>query len=106
MERLPLSVPLISFNEEENIGRTLESIKDIASEIVVVDSHSMDKTREIAKSYGAKVFKEDWKGYVNQKNSALEKCTREYVLSLDCDEVVSRELKDSIIDGFIKSLFC
>lgn len=97
MERLPVSVALISFNEEDNIGRALESIKDIASEIVVVDSHSTDKTREIAKSYGAKVFEEDWKGYVDQKNFALGKCTREYVLSLDCDEVVSSDLKDSII---------
>lgn len=97
MERLPLSVTLISLNEEDNIGRTLESIKDIASEIVVVDSHSTDKTREIAKGYGAKVFEEDWKGYVDQKNSALDKCTREYILSLDCDEVVSSDLKYSII---------
>jgi len=97
MERLPVSVALISFNEEDNIGRALESIKDIASEIVVVDSHSTDKTREVAKGYGARVFEEDWKGYVEQKNCALQKCTREYVLSLDCDEVVSSDLKDSII---------
>ena len=111
MERLPVSVALISFNEEDNIGRALESIKDIASEIVVVDSHSTDKTREVAKGYGARVFEEDWKGYVEQKNCALQKCTREYVLSLDCDEVVSSGLKDSIIravkdqeaDGFFDS---
>lgn len=99
MERLPLSVTLISFNEEENIGRTLESIKDIASEIIVVDSHSIDQTRDIAKSYGAKVFEEDWKGHVKQKNSALEKCSSEYILSLDCDEVVSTDLRDSIIES-------
>ena len=97
MERLPLSVSLISLNEEDNIGRTLESIKDIASEIVVVDSHSTDKTREMAKGYSARVFEEDWKGYVDQKNSALDKCTREYILSLDCDEIVSSDLKESII---------
>jgi len=97
MERLSLSVSLISLDEEENIGRTLESIKDIASEIVVTDSHSKDKTREIAKSYGATVFEEDWKGYVDQKNSALDKCSMEYILSLDCDEVVSSDLRRSII---------
>lgn len=97
MERLPLSVALISLDEEENIGKTLESIKDIASEIVVTDSHSKDKTREIAKSYGATVFEEDWKGYVDQKNSALDKCSMEYILSLDCDEVVSSDLRRSII---------
>jgi len=97
MESLPLSVVLISFNEEDNIGRTLESIKDIAFEIIVVDSHSTDKTRQIASSYGAVVYEEDWKGHIGQKNSALEKCTQDYILSLDCDEVVSEELKSSII---------
>lgn len=96
-EKLPLSVSLISFNEEGNIAKTLSSVKDIASEIIVVDSHSTDKTREIAKSYGARVFEEDWKGHIAQKNSALEKCTQEWVLSLDCDEVVSKELEKSII---------
>tara|TARA_B100000959_G_scaffold286539_1_gene365675 strand:- start:1185 stop:1961 length:777 start_codon:yes stop_codon:yes gene_type:complete len=97
-EKLPLSVLLVSFNEEDNIARTLSSIKDIASEIIVVDSNSTDKTRDIAKSYGARVFEEDWKGHIAQKNSALEKCTQEWLLSLDCDEVVSVELKKSIIE--------
>ncbi len=96
-KKLPLSVSVLSFNEEENIGRALASIQDIASEIVVVDSHSTDKTREIARSYGARVFEESWKGFVAQQSSALEKCEKEWVLSIDCDEVVSPELKDSII---------
>jgi len=94
--KLPLSVAIITYNEEDIIGRTLEAVKDIASEIVVVDSHSTDRTREIAESYGAKVFVEDWKGYSGQKNSALEKCSQEWVLFLDADEVVSEELKESI----------
>lgn len=98
LEKLPLSISIISFNEEKNIGRTLDSVKDIASEIIIVDSHSTDKTIEIAKSYGAKVFTEDWKGHVAQKNSALKKCTQDWILSLDCDEVVSGELRQSIID--------
>jgi glycosyltransferase involved in cell wall biosynthesis len=96
MEHLPLSVTIISFNEEDNIKRTLESVKDIASEIIVVDSHSTDKTREIAKSYHAKIYEEDWRGFIYQKNSAFDKCTLNYILSVDCDEVVSRELKESI----------
>ncbi len=96
-KKLPLSVSILSFNEEENIGRALASIQDIASEIVVVDSHSTDKTREIARSYGARVFEESWKGFVAQQSSALEKCEKEWVLSIDCDEVVSPELKDSIV---------
>ena len=97
-EKLPLSVAIITYNEEDIIGRTLEAVKDIASEIVVVDSGSTDRTREIAESYGAKVYVEEWKGYAGQKNSALEKCTQEWVLFLDADEVVSEELKRSIIE--------
>jgi glycosyltransferase involved in cell wall biosynthesis len=96
-KKLPLSVSIISFNEEQNIGNALASIHDIASEIIVVDSHSTDKTREIARSYGARVFEEDWKGFIAQKASALEKCQKEWVLSIDCDEVVSQELKESIV---------
>ncbi len=96
MSKLPLSVAIITYNEEDIIGKTLEAVKDIASEIIVVDSHSTDRTREIAKSYGAKVYVEGWKGYAGQKNSALEKCTQEWILFLDADEVVSEELKESI----------
>ena len=97
MGKLPLSVAIITYNEEDIIGRTIESVKDIAKEIIVVDSHSTDRTREIARDLGAKVFEEDWKGYSAQKNSALEKCTQEWVLFIDADEVVSEELKESII---------
>lgn len=103
--KLPLSVSIISFNEEENIRRCIESIHDIASEIIVVDSHSQDKTRQIAEELGAKVFEEDWKGHVAQKNSALFKCNEEWVLSLDCDEVVSVELKKSIIEALKNPVF-
>jgi len=94
---LPLSISIISFNESANIGRTLDSIKAIASEIVVVDSHSSDNTLEIAEASGAKVYVEDWKGHIRQKNSALEKCTQPWILSLDCDEVVGLELREAII---------
>ncbi|MDR0664711.1 MAG: glycosyltransferase family 2 protein [Helicobacteraceae bacterium] len=91
-----LSAAIITFNEEDNLPRTLEAVKTIANEIVVVDSHSSDRTREIALSYGAKVFDEDWKGHIEQKNSALEKCGGKWILSIDADEVVSDELIKSI----------
>jgi glycosyltransferase involved in cell wall biosynthesis len=86
-----LSVVIITFNEEANLPRTLESVK-WADEIVVVDSGSSDQTVEIAKSYGAKVWVEAWKGFAAQKNSALEKAACDWILSLDADEEVSAEL--------------
>lgn len=92
MNKLPLSVAVISFNEERIIGKMLESISEIASEIIVVDSHSKDKTHEIVKSFeNTKLFVEDWKGHVAQKNSALEKCSEQWILSLDCDEIPNEE---------------
>jgi len=91
-----LSVCIITLNEEANIGRTLESIKDIADEIIVVDSGSTDSTVAIAQSYGAKVFVESWKGFALQKNSALDKAGCDWILSLDADEEVSAELSASV----------
>ena len=96
MNKLPISVVLITYNEQENIKRTLEAIKDFASEIIIVDSHSTDNTRQIAKSQGAIVYEEDWKGYREQKNSALRKATNEWILSIDADEVITNELKEEI----------
>ncbi len=103
MNKLPLSVSIISFNEEKNIARTLDSVIDIASEIIIVDSHSTDNTKAIAEGYGAKVFVEDWKGHVAQKNSALDKCSQPWILMLDCDEVLSDELRNSIIKAIDSS---
>ena len=97
---MTLSVVIITHNEEANIARTLESVKallaDGKGEIIVVDSGSTDRTVEIAKSYGAKIFVEEWKGYAAQKNSAIDKAAGDYVLSLDADEEVSAELAENI----------
>ncbi len=85
-----LSVVIITFNEEANIGRTLASVQPLVAdgkgEIIVVDSGSTDRTVEIAKSFGAKVFVEEWKGFAAQKNSAIDKATGDWILSLDADE--------------------
>jgi glycosyltransferase involved in cell wall biosynthesis len=95
-----LSVVLITRNEEANLGRTLNSAKPLVSdgkgEIIVVDSGSTDRTVEIARSFGAKVFVEEWKGYGAQKNSAIDKATGEYILSLDADEEISSGLAREI----------
>jgi glycosyltransferase involved in cell wall biosynthesis len=91
-----LSVVIITFNEEANIARTLASVQPLVSdgngEIIVVDSGSIDRTVEIAKSFGAKVFVEEWKGFAAQKNSAIDKATGDWILSLDADEEVERDL--------------
>src|SRR5438445_5765266 len=95
-----LSVVIIAYNEEANIGRTLESVmplvRDDKGEIIVVDSRSIDRTVEIAKSFGAKVFVEEWKGYAAQKNSAIDKATGEWILSLDADECPDDALVEEI----------
>lgn len=98
-----LSVVIITHNEEANIGRTLASVQPLVAdgkgEIIVVDSGSIDRTVEIAKSFGAKVFVEEWKGYAAQKNSAIEKATGDWILSLDADEELSTELPPGAV-GF------
>jgi glycosyltransferase involved in cell wall biosynthesis len=90
-----LSVAIVALNEEANIARTLESVR-WADEIVLVDSGSIDRTREIAQQYGAKVVVEPWRGHVGQKNYALELCTQTWVLALDADEQVSPDLAKEI----------
>ena len=91
-----LSVILITLNEEKNIAPCLESVK-WADEIIVVDSQSKDRTREIAARYTDKVFSVEWKGYSANKNYALDKCSGDWVLWIDADERVSPELKTEII---------
>jgi glycosyltransferase involved in cell wall biosynthesis len=93
---MTLSICIITLNEEANIARTLESVRAIADEIIVVDSGSTDSTVALARQYGANVFVEPWKGFALQKNSALAKASCDWVLSLDADEEVSPELATSI----------
>ncbi len=90
-----LSVAIITFNEEANIRRTLESVR-WADEIVIVDSGSTDRTCDIVRKFGAKVFIEDWKGFAAQKNSAIDKCTSDFILSIDADEQVTPDLSSNI----------
>lgn len=92
-----LSVVLATRNEEKNIGPCLESIKGIADEIIVVDEYSTDKTRKIAKRYGAKVYLEPHHDVFHiTKQKALEKATGDWILQLDADEVVTAQLANEI----------
>jgi glycosyltransferase involved in cell wall biosynthesis len=95
-----LSVVIITHNEELNLPRTLESVKPLVAdgkgEVIIVDSGSTDRTVEIAKSCGAKVFIEEWKGYAAQKNSAIDKATGNWILSLDADEELEPKLLEEV----------
>ena len=92
-----LSVVLATFNEEKNLRRCLDSVKDIASEIVIVDGTSKDKTVEIARSYGAKVTVTTNPPIFHiNKQKAIDKATGDWILQLDADEVVSSELASEI----------
>lgn len=94
MEKITAAV--ITFNEEKNIRRCLESVT-WADEIVVIDSHSIDKTVEIAREYTDKVIQRDWPGHIQQKNFAREAASHNWIFSLDADEEVSPELRESIL---------
>jgi glycosyltransferase involved in cell wall biosynthesis len=85
-----ISLTIIAFNEEANIERCIQSVP-FASEVIVVDSNSTDKTPEIARRLGAKVFVEAWRGYRDQKNRAVELASNNWILSLDADEALSPE---------------
>ena len=92
-----LSVVIITYNEEKNIARCLNSVKDIADDIVVVDSFSTDNTPSICKMYSVNFIQHSWQGYSLSKNIANSNAKYNWVLSIDADEALSEELKQSII---------
>jgi len=92
-----ISVVIIAYNEESFIGKCLASLDGIADEIVVVDSFSSDSTEEICKQYNVRFIKHKFEGYRDQKNFALKHATYKNVLSLDADEALSSELRESIL---------
>jgi glycosyltransferase involved in cell wall biosynthesis len=91
-----LSACIITFNEADRIEACLRSA-DFCDEIIVVDSHSTDRTRELAAARGARVIERDWTGYRSQKQFAVDAARHEWVLCLDADERVSSKLREEII---------
>lgn len=91
-----LSVVIITFNEARNIGRCLDALGDVADEVIVVDSFSTDETVSICQSRGARVVQHAFAGYVEQKNFATAQARFDHVLQLDADEVLTKELRQSI----------
>jgi glycosyltransferase involved in cell wall biosynthesis len=92
---MKISAAIVTLNEERNIARAIQSL-GCADEVIVVDSGSADRTCEIARGLGARVVEEPWRGYAAQKNFAARCAVNDWILSLDADEEVTRELADEI----------
>jgi glycosyltransferase involved in cell wall biosynthesis len=88
----PVSVFIIAKNEEDRIAEIIKAVKNIADEILVIDSGSEDKTCEIAAKEGAKVMFNEWNGYGQQKIFGENQCRNDWILNIDADEEVSKEL--------------
>ncbi len=95
--KIPISVAIITKNEEKNIEDALKSVKDF-DDLVVVDSFSSDKTVEICKKYTERVFQNEWPGYSKQKQHAVNYCQNEWVFILDADERITPDLKSEIAE--------
>ena len=93
---IALSVVVITLNEERNIARALESVKGLTEDIIVVDSGSADRTVAICEEYGARVFSREWEGYSGAKNFGNLRAAHPWIISLDADEALSEELRESI----------
>ncbi|HOF90877.1 MAG TPA: glycosyltransferase [Tenuifilaceae bacterium] len=100
-----ISAVIITYNEEKYIEQCINSLVDVADEIVVVDSLSTDRTVEICKRLGAKIIEQKFLGYKEQKNFAVQQAEYDYILSLDADEALSAELRKSILKAKNNWLF-
>jgi glycosyltransferase involved in cell wall biosynthesis len=102
---ITLSIAIITLNEERIIEKAIDAISTpcyglpFANEIVVIDSGSTDKTLEILKKQNIKIFHQDWLGYSDQKNLAISKCSGDWILSLDADEIITDILKNEILEA-------
>jgi len=96
---IPISVVIITYNEERNIGRCLQSVGEVADETVVVDSYSSDRTEAICREFGARFVRHPFGGHIEQKNYAITQATYPHILSLDADEALSETLKQSILQA-------
>lgn len=98
---IKLSAAIICFNEEDKIAKCLASLIGVADQVVLIDSHSTDKTLEVIHTFenqlSIKLIQQPFKGYIEQKNDALLACDHDYILSLDADEALSPKLKESIL---------
>ena len=96
MSRPHLSVTVVTLNEERNLPRCLHSVRGLADEVVVVDSGSKDRTREVAESFGARFLENPWPGHKQQKQFAVDHASHDWILSLDADEWITPDLAEEI----------
>ena len=89
---IDFSIVIITFNEEKLIEKCIDAASKVSNDIVVIDSHSTDKTSEIVKSKGARIFLKKWRGYSFAKNFGTEQCKNDWIISIDADEILSDEL--------------
>ena len=98
-ERPKITASIIAMNEEDQIADCIRSVA-WCDEVLVVDSHSTDRTREIAAELGARVIERDWPGNCAQKQFATDEASHDWILNIDADERVTDELRDSILERF------
>ena len=99
-ESLPISVAIVTLNEQVNLPRCLASLQGLAREIVIVDAGSTDDTLAVAESFGARIFYQAWLGFREQKQLAFSHCVEPWVLALDSDEELSPQLRQEIVSFF------
>ena len=93
----PLSVVIITYNEEKNIARCMQSVTSVADEVIVLDSFSTDKTAFIVQKLGGRLHQQAFTGYGSQKNAAASLASHDHILFLDADELLSEHLCESIL---------
>jgi glycosyltransferase involved in cell wall biosynthesis len=96
LQAMKLSAAIITYNEEKNIARCLDSLQGIADEIVVVDSFSSDNTKNICQRYNVRFIENKFEGHIQQKNFAISVTTGDWVLSLDADEALDEQLRNAV----------
>jgi glycosyltransferase involved in cell wall biosynthesis len=101
-DKIPLSVAIITKNEERNLPDCLKSV-EFARQIVIVDSGSTDDTIAVASAFGCEVYEKSWKGFGYQKQNAIDKCVNSWILVLDADERIPRETAEVITDIVLKN---
>jgi len=105
----PISFVLITHDSEKTLDNCLNSLKELASEIIIVDGYSRDRTLDIAAKYDAKIYKKNLEGFGSQKQFALEKAKNDWVFIIDSDEAISSdlswEINDRIADVYSKSAY-